>query len=145
MTITEGANELLMGGGGKTAKFPDIGDKVMGTVLAAEPGQQTDIDGKPLFWDDGKPRMQVVVSLQTDDREDDDDDGVRKLYVKGQMLKAVQEVVRPHKGLSVGGKLAVQYTGDGEQKTRGYNPPKLYKAQYEPPTKTVDLDNSGLF
>lgn len=143
MTITESANDLLMGGGGKTAKFPNIGDKIVGTVVSAEPTQQTDIDGKAKFWDDGKPMMQVVITLQTDSREDDDDDGVRKLYVKGQMLKAVQEVVRPHKGLQVGGKIAVQYTGDGEVKQRGYNAPKLYAAQYEPPV--ISVEGNGLF
>ena len=141
MTMLDSANDLLLGSGGKTAKFPNIGDKVVGTVLGAETSQQTDIDGNLKTWDDGKPMMQIVVQLQTDDREDDEDDGIRKLYVKGNMLKAMQEVVRPHKGLAVGGKLAVAYVGDGEQKRKGYSAPKLFKAQYEPPALPVGGEN----
>lgn len=143
MTMMDSANDLLLGSGGKTAKFPEIGAKVVGTVLSADTSQQTDIDGVPKFWDDGKPMMQVVVQLQTDNREDDEDDGVRKLYVKGNMHKAVQEVVRVHRGLAVGGKLAVAYYADGEQKRKGYSAPKLFKAQYTPPATSIE--NSDLF
>ena len=42
--------------------------------------------------------------------------------------------------------LTVRYIGDGEQKTRGFNPPKLYRAKYTPPAATpapsvADLDD----
>lgn len=146
MTILDAANDFLMSGGGKTASFPEPGTVVRGTVLNAEPRQQRDFDnGQPLTWDDGKPRMELVVTLQTKDVDPDDesDDGVRVLYAKANMLKAIKEAVRPHGGIAIGGELAVKYTGDGEQKKRGFNPPKLYKAQYEAPAKTVSLDDDG--
>lgn len=149
MTLIDAANDFLMSGGGKTAKFPEKGAKVRGKVLEAEPRQQRDFKtGELQTWDDGKPKMELVITLQTkeSDPEDENDDGVRKLYASGQMLKAIREAVRPHGGLATNGDLAVAYYDDGEQKVRGFHPPKLYKAQYEPPAQVTNLDdNDDLF
>lgn len=137
-------NDLLFAGGAPSAKFPAIGAKVVGTIESAEVKQQTDINGTLLTWDNGEPKMQIVVSLLTDERDPsiEEDDGRRRLFVKGQMMTAVREAVRAGGGkLLAGGRLAVAYVGDGEQKTRGFSPPKLYKAQYEAPKASVDVDN----
>lgn len=137
MTITD-ANDFLMGGGVASAKFPVIGTTVTGTICRPpEVQQQTDVTtGKPKFWDDGKPRQQLQVQLQTAERdpEVDHDDGIRAVYIKGQMQKAVREAVRRSgaKGLEVGGTLTVTYTGDGEAAQRGMNAPKQYSASYIP-------------
>src|SRR5690606_39856948 len=78
----------------KSAKFPTIGTKVGGRVVRdAEEVQQRDFDtGEPLFWPDGKPRMQLVVTVDTGqpDTDDTDDDGERAIYIKGQMLQATR-------------------------------------------------------
>jgi hypothetical protein len=138
MTIS--ANDLLMGGGIASAKFPTIGTKVTGRIIREpEARQQTDIQtGDPLTFANGDPRMQIVVQLATDERDAsiDDDSGERALYIKGNMLNAVREAVRKAgaKGLEVGGTLTVVYSGDGEAKTRGFNAPKLYTATYTPPS-----------
>ena len=137
MTMTD-ANDFLMGGGVTSAKFPTIGTTVTGTICRPpEVQQQTDVTtGKPKFWDDGKPRQQLQVQLQTAERdpEVDHDDGIRAVYIKGQMQKAVREAVRRSgaKGLEVGGTLTVTYTGDGEAAQRGMNAPKQYSASYIP-------------
>ena len=82
----EAANKFLMGGGGKSASFKSSGDSVSGVIASMEERQQTDFDsGKPLEWDDGKPKMHLVVTLLTDESVDEDDDGVRRLYVKGNL------------------------------------------------------------
>ena len=91
------ANDLLMGSGTKSAAFPTIGTEVTGTV-ASEPKvqQQTDFKtGAPKTFANGDPMQQIVVQLQTDQRDPavDDDDGVRALYIKSQMLKAIREAV----------------------------------------------------
>lgn len=134
--MTQDANDYLMGGGVKSAKFDKPGAKVGGTIARKpELQQQRDFDsGKPLTWDDGSPRQQIKVVLATDERDDDDDNGERGLYLKGGLLKAVQAAVKAAgaKGLEVGGKLAVKYTKDGERKGK-LNPPKLYVAKYEAP------------
>ncbi|QAX95607.1 hypothetical protein I5H03_gp039 [Mycobacterium phage Nibb] len=129
---------FLGGGGPASAKFKSHGD-VVGGVIAVEPEsrQQTDLDtNEPLTWKDGSPRMQLVVTLQTDltDPDVEDDDGMRRVFVKGEMRKAVQKAViaAGAKGLDVGGELTLTYVGDGEKKGH-LTPPKLYSATYKKP------------
>lgn len=135
MTIDPEANEFLTAGGAPSAKFPVIGTVVKGTVLGATKTQQTDMDGKLLFWDNGDPRWQLVITLQTDERDPDidGDDGVRRLFAKGNLLKAVQTAVRESgaKGLEENGTLAAKYTADGPKKP-GLTAPKEYVGQYAP-------------
>ena len=86
------ANALLMGGGVASAKFEDIGATVTGRVVAKPTAnQQTDFKtGAPKTYDNGDPMMQVVVELATADRDPDnpEDDGHRKVYIKGKSLTA---------------------------------------------------------
>lgn len=140
------ANDLLAGGGAKSAQFPEIGTVVKGEVLDFATRQQRDFDtGKPLFYDDGKPRLQIVVQVQTDERDPDveDDDGIRALYLKGQLLQAAREATRRHRGLAQGGRIGVKYYADGDAPRKGANPQKLYKVEYAPPTKRIDLDGTN--
>jgi hypothetical protein len=135
------ANDLLMGGGVKSAAFPDqqYGHTV-GGVIARQPQvrQQTDFDsGKPKFFDNGDPMMQIVVQVQTDLRDPNDstDDGVRAFYLKGQMQAAVRDAVREAgaRGLEVGGTLHVRYLRD-EPNSRGRGKDKkVYAAKYTAP------------
>ncbi|ODA69250.1 hypothetical protein [Streptomyces sp. AVP053U2] len=133
------ANSFLMGGSGApTAKFPTPGTTIGGRIT--EPPkveQQRDIQsGEAKFWSDGNPMMQLVVTVQTDQRDPaiEDDDGRRRIFVKGQMKNAVADAVRQAgaKGLEVGGTLHVRYTHDGEQTKRGFSAPKQYAAKYTP-------------
>jgi hypothetical protein len=131
--MTSAQDFLMSGGGAKAAKFPTAGTAVSGPIVREpEVAQQTEFGtGKPLFWDDGKPRNQLVVQIQTDQRDDSEDDGVRSIYIKGKSLtNAVREAVKAAgaPGLEVGGVLTITYTGDGKAE-RGM-PPKLYTAQY---------------
>lgn len=133
-------NQFLMGGGIPSAKFDSVGVSVGGTITDIAASQQTDFTtGEPKTWPNGEPMMQVVVSVATEIRDPQitDDDGVRKIYVKGKSLTAaVRDAVRRAgaKGLENGGTLTVTYTGDGPQERRGINPPKLYAASYTKPT-----------
>ena len=142
---TDDVNDFLLSGGVTPARFETPGASVNGTICRPpEKQQQREIDtGKPKLWDDGSPRWQIVVHLQTASRdpEVEDDDGIRALYVRGNMLKAVREAVRKAGArLEVGGELAVIYTGDGERKTAGFNPPKLYSATYIPAAQAAVAD-----
>lgn len=140
MSNLKDPDDLLMGGGIKSCTFPEIGTTWKGEVLAKETQQQRDFTtGEPKFYDDGNPMLQVVITLQTDQRDGDDDDGQRKLYVRGQMLAAIKKAVLDAgaKTVEIGGTLAVQYTGDGEPPKRGMNPPKQYTAAYKPPVAAV--------
>lgn len=139
------ADQFLMGGGVLSAKFERIGDTVRGKITEEpEVRQQTDLNtGDLKFWPDGRPQNQLVVTIQTDLREDGDDDGKRRIYVKGKsMTESLRDAVRQAgaKGLEVGGTLAVKYVGDGEPTKKGFNPPKQYAAQYERPVARGQQD-----
>lgn len=118
-----------------SAKFPDKGAKVKG-IITEEPtsSQQTTPEGKLKTWDDGNPMLQLVVTLQTSERdpEIEEDDGLRRLFIKGQMRNAVGKAVKEAgaKGLDVGGSLEVIYTHDGERSNPAFSPPKQYVAVY---------------
>lgn len=144
---TNTVDNFLLGGGGKSASFENVGDSVTGTVLSTEVKAQTDIQtGKPLVWDDGSTRMQLVVKLQTQLREDFEDDGIRAVYVKGakkqgsrSLHDAVASAVRAAgaKGLETGGTLTVTHDGTQPSETRGFSDRKLYSAQYVAPDRAV--------
>lgn len=134
---TPSADDFLMGGGGApTAKFP-VPQTSVGGRITERPTveQQRDIStGDKKFWSDGNPQMQLVVTVQTTERDPqiDEDDGRRRLFVKGQMKNAIADAVRAAgaRGLEVGGTLTVTYSHDGVASQRGFNPPKQYVAQY---------------
>lgn len=139
--MTTDANSFLMGGGVQSAKFDKPGTVVKGIIDDFQLRDQTDFaTGKVKTWDDGNPMKQLVVTLRTDERENEDDDGRRRIYIKGQMQQAVREAVQKAgaDGLGIGGELAVKYVKDGEAKQRGWNPPKVYAARYTVPTMPVD-------
>lgn len=138
----QSADAFLLGGGGKSASFENVGDSITGTVVSTEVRQQTDLSGNPRTWDDGNPIMQLVVKLQTTQRDDQDDDGIRSVYVKGSkkagsrsLHDAVATAVRAAgaKGLEEGGTLTVTHDGTEPSSTRGFNDRKLYTAQYVAP------------
>lgn len=131
------ADDFLMGGGGApSAKFPTPGTTVGGRITEKPTvEQQRDIKtGEKKFWNDGNPMMQLVVTVQTDlrDPEIDEDDGRRRLFVKGQMKQAIADAVRTTgaRGLEIGGTLTVTYTHDGQVTQRGFSAPKQYRAEY---------------
>lgn len=136
MTQTADANAFLMQSGVKSFKFDQPNTTAKGPIFSLDMQQQRDIKDNSLkFWNDGNPMMQLRVVLQTELRDDDNDDGQRAIYVKGEMQKAVRDAIR-NAGASqieVDGVLAVQYIGDGERTNPAFNPPKLFRAQYQPP------------
>lgn len=141
---------------GSAFSFENVGDIVEGEILNAEMRQQTDVQtGEPLTFADGKPRMQLVITLQTKLRDKgDDDDGVRQIYAKGgnfevasgsgtSMRNAIADAVKEAgaKSLDEGGKLAVSFTGLGKAKSRGFSQPKLYTAAYQAPKASVSAES----
>lgn len=143
MMNLEDVNQMLTQGGAPACKFPAVGDTHKGQIVAAEKRQATDMDtGKPRTWDNGDPVWEIVVTLDTD-QPDDDGETKRRLFVRGQMLKAVREAVKESgSAMELGGTLVVKYTGDGEPPKKGFTAPKLYKAKYTPPApQAVDLDD----
>jgi hypothetical protein len=143
--MTMDVNDLLSGGEKiPGARFDKVGDSVTGTIVSAEARQTTDIQtGQPEVWPQGDPKMQVVITLQTDQRdpEIEGDDGRRRLYAKkpSAMLTAIIAALAGNR-LEVGGRLAVQHTGTEPASTRGFNDKKLYAAAYQPPAVNAAAD-----
>ena len=141
--MAQNANDLLMSGGIKSAKFDTLGDTVMGT-LVDEPKaiQMTKYQSDELdFWPSGDPKMQIVVTIQTDLRDPADafDEGKRRLHIPPRMMPPVREAVQRAgaKGLAIGGRIAVRWiTGTG----KGEGNPKVYAAEYQAPA----VDPGGL-
>jgi hypothetical protein len=130
-------------------KFTNVGDAVEGRIVdVGEPRQSYKYDPRPNaprqldFYDSGKPKMEVAITLQTElrDPEDADDDGQRKIivpvYFKEQsQLTAIREAVRlaGAKELDNGGWLGVAFVGYDPESQNPQNPRKLYQALYRPP------------
>lgn len=149
MSIPTDVNEFLDGvGGAPTASFHKKGVTVKGVIEHMEVAQQRDFDtGTPkVYADSGKPMLQLVVTLATDERDAtiDGDDGQRRIFAKGQMLQAIKEAAKQAGAkLLVGGTLAVQWYDEKAPEKRGMNPQKLYRAQYLPPSQTAVDDLLG--
>lgn len=132
------ANDLLLGTGLPSAKFEDVGDTVVGTIVkVGEPRQATDPhDGSPKFWKSGDPIYQFSITLQTDDT-DNGANGQVNLWVQqgSEMQKALAKAIRDSGAREVadGAQVAVQFTGTTPSKMKGGNPKKLYTAEYKPP------------
>lgn len=149
--MTSNSVQDFLFAGGKSFPFDNIDDAVEGEIISCALRQQTDLDdGTPLTFNDGTPRMQLVVTLQTKLHESDEDDGIRTVYAKGgrydvdsgsgtSMRDAIAEAVRTAgaKTLEEGGTLVVVHTGLGKKRNKGYNAPKLYTAGYRAPKAAV--------
>lgn len=147
MTMTTDPNEFLLSTGIPSFKFENHGDTAKGPIVDLSMQQQRDFtSGLPLTWDNGDPKMQLRVVLETDLRDNEQDNGHRAIYVKGQMQQAVRDAIKTAgaQKIEVGGTLAVRYDSDGEPPKKGLNAPKQYRAKYEPPapgTTAVDADD----
>lgn len=144
--------QFLMGGGGAPAAFTadDATGTRRGGRITEQPQlrQQTDFDtGELLTWDDGNPRMQLIVTVATDQRDpaNPDDDGQRRFYVKGNLQGAVKEAVKKSgaPGLEVGGSLFVTRTGRDEPKKRGMSGAWLHSAEYIPAATNFVANGDG--
>src|SRR5690606_655785 len=70
-------------------------------------------------------------------RDGPDDDGLRRLFARSHMEKAIKAAIRASKATRdqiVGGTLAVVRDPDGDPPKPGLNAPKQYRAQFKPAT-----------
>jgi len=144
------SDDFMGGGGARAFPFTQPGAKVTGLITQLpEKRQQTDLNtGQPKFFrDSGDPMWVYVVQIKTDlrDPEDQFDDGIRSLWLKGgpwdpnrrvgASLRAVQEAIKAAgaKLPEIGAELTLAYVCDGPA-GRGQQAPKFYGALYVPPT-----------
>jgi len=135
-----------------SAKFEQMGDKYVGRILSAKRQQGTDMaTGQPSVWANGDPKLLTVVTIQPDQGD------ALTLWARGgnftprrgtgmsmeaAIVKAVVDAGAS--AIDAGGRLAVQWTGEADGKA-GFQPAKLYTAQYEPPSKDGESIPVDLF
>lgn len=153
---SNGVFDLSGTGGASAISFGPIGTQpgaaFVGTVIDMVEEQKTKYNQDPTApkvldtWDNGDPKMQYKVTLQTELRESEHDDGKRALYLDGSRkvrdngtmsrLCAVLEAVKAATGsteLKRGGTLAIQWaSGIGHA-----GDPRSYVAQYTPPAMNL--------
>ncbi len=134
----------------------DVGDSITGIVVSASKEQQRDFDSGALMeWDNGDPRMESVVILDTDlrDPEVENDDGKRALHLRGGNYevakghgvsgeKALLEAINKS-GIrcDTGVRLTAQITGLAKITKRGANAAKLWTITMEPPQQGIGEDD----
>lgn len=127
-----------------SAKFEQPGAAVGGTILEiGEAVQAKEFNsGKPATWPDGSPKMQVRITLSTQERDPQDptDEGKRNLWVsesgkKGGMLAAIRDAVKEAGADTIrpGGILQMAMIGFDPESKNPQNPRKLYQARYQAP------------
>jgi len=128
--------DQLLGGPGAPNAFPEgtpVGTKISGRITNASTRRQTTMAGEPLFWGDGSPRMELIVTLATPD-------GDRRLFAKGNMLRAIKGAVKASGAkLLIDGTLEVTRTGKDEPKNPGFKGAWTYEASYVPPAPGIDV------
>lgn len=128
-------------GGAATISFDDRKGYVRGTrrggqIIGKKITQQRKMGTNELMtWNDGSPRLQMEVTLQTAERADPTDNGQRRLFIKGDLPRAVRVAYEKvgAKDIAEGGWLYVAWVDEKPAKQAGYNPQKVFEAIYAPP------------
>lgn len=125
------------------------GDSVTGVIEKIETTQVNDFQTKqPAFWNDGRPKEQIHVIIQTQLRDPsvEDDDGRRSLWVKGWgiQLKAFREACMQAgvKTPKPGDTITERFVGLG-QRGNAPQPPKVFEFHIEPASSVNSLVNGS--
>ena len=132
-----GVEDLLAGSGSPSLSFKDssVGDFYEGTIAELRAVQVRNYEDptKLEFWDDGKPKMQIEVTLNTNyaDPSDPDDDGKRRVFLFGQKLRAAKEELakKGFKTFEVGMGFKITLSGTKPSQNKRYNDVKLYSIE----------------
>lgn len=142
------ANDLLAGSSVPSLSFKDtsVGEGYEGTITGLRTVQVRNYEDptKLEFWDDGKPKLQIEVTLSTAyaDPSDPDDDGSRRVFLFGQKLRAAQEEMRKKgiKKLEIGSTFKITLVGTKPSTNKRYNDVKLYGIEIIPATSDAAVD-----
>ena len=95
--------------------------------------QQRDFtSGELATWDDGKPKLQLTAVIATEYRDDEDDDGIRRMYFAAQALRALQDEMREKKIQRFGIGTRITQTLINLKPTAKGFPQKIYKIDLVP-------------
>lgn len=125
------------------------GDSVTGVIEKIETTQVNDFQTKqPAYWNNGRPKEQIHVIIQTQLRDPsvDDDDGRRSLWIKGWgiQLKAFREACR-QAGVKIpkpGDTITERFVGLGPRGDAP-QPSKVFEFHIEPASSVNNLVNGS--
>jgi hypothetical protein len=126
-------------GGGPSLKFEQVGTTYVGVVARPlGPGdvqQQTDTQGRPLFFKDGRPKYVMKVPLQVQ-QSAEHPDGQAQWYVKGgardELTRAMAEAGAPAGAPEPGATIQVTFVST-RPSGAGMNPAKVFQVRYTRP------------
>lgn len=144
-----GVDDLLAGASVPSLSFKDtaVGEGYEGTIVDLRTVQVRNYEDptKLEFWDDGKPKLQIEVTLSTSyaDPSDPDDDGRRRVFLFGQKLKATKDEMakKGMKKLELGSKFKITLSGTKPSQNKRYNDVKLYAIELTAGTSKPDVDD----
>lgn len=142
------ANDLLVGSSVPSLSFKDavVGGSFTGIITDLRTVQVRNYEDptKLEFWDDGKPKLQIEVTLATGyaDGSDPEDDGLRRVFLFGQKLRAAQDEMRKKgiKKLERGSKMTITLSGTKPSANKRYNDVKMYAIELEAGTSNPAVD-----
>ncbi|MBU3066419.1 hypothetical protein KO481_33470 [Nocardia sp. NEAU-G5] len=143
MTDLDLINAELMGAGARNPFGKDVqpGDGVTGEIVAVIRRHRHNSQGQPLFWvnrkptvaEGGDPVIDSQLIVETDARDDEQDDGLRAITMDRDIMRAISAKVRRARanGVALGGRIdGLLYVGPAES---GYG--RVYDlGAYIPPT-----------
>lgn len=143
-------SQLLKNGGGKAAFTKDSmpGATVTGTVLSVKTRQKKEYKtGNLMFSQNGNPKFEALITVQTNLHDAPDDDGRRTVYVNmwGLQQDAMRKACEAAKceGPVEGDTFTATYTGLGQAQP-GMSAPKLYeyRIDHKPPVSFTQPENT---
>ncbi|WP_328410983.1 hypothetical protein [Nocardia sp. NBC_00403] len=129
MTISDldQINADLMGGNARNAFGRNVqpGDELTGEIIAAVRRQRRNSEGQPLFWVnrkptpavDGQPVIDSILIVDTGIRADEEDEGMRSLYMDRDVQRALFAAIRQSgaEGIKIGARIeGFVYVGPAE-------------------------------
>jgi len=143
MSTLDDINDRLLSSGGPTIKLSDlaVGEVVKGRILGATYQQKTDFKTRePLFFKDGRPREQLVLTVRRDGVDEDE-----RIFMHFTAELSLQKFLRD-KGLrlDLGGVIAIQRIDDTPPKTRSEDPQKNFRSEYAPPAQPTQQPTTSL-
>jgi hypothetical protein len=134
-------------GGGKALSFETVGTRYVGIVVRpigdSDIQQQTDTQGRPATFRDGRPKFVMRVPLQMQPSAAYPD-GLAQWFVKGndrdELVRAMAEAGAPEGPPEAGSLIDITFTGT-RPSGPGMNPTKIKQVRYQRPSGAVPAGN----
>ena len=124
----------LLAGGAKTIKFDSIGETITGIIQSVTTRQVTTFgSGQPEFWDDGNPKMQIVITIQSDDLEDGEGSFYAKAWGSDKQALAAGIAaagLTADQALAPGNQITITHTELRPHKNPAFNASKIYSFDF---------------